>query len=303
MWAEDAQKQDDSDEETSEEEDSDEDSDDDAGPSSKATPAQELSREERRKEKKARKEAAIARAKAGAVQVGDLPPSDDEDDEEDVMPANPNHSKAARKQIIAAANPDVDEAAAGISRMAVKNQQPQSRRERETLEAAQAKERYMRLHEAGKTDEAKADLERLRKIREEREAAAARRKVSTSHVPSPCDFLIRRVLRVRADLYAVFQRPKKRRERSKRLPNVLRSRQRKPRNARLPWAKLVKRAARLRSRGRRPRKSYLVEFFHGVPLSPPLTSQAYNTYTTGWFLTGLSQRLRVDVVHHTPRNR
>lgn len=190
MWAEDAQKEDDSDEETSEEEDSDEDSDDAAGPSSKATPAQELSREERRKEKKARKEAAIARAKAGAIQVGDLPPSDDEEDEDDDMPANPNHSKAARKQIIAAANPGVDEAAAGMSRMSVKNQQPQSRRERETLEAAQAKERYMKLHEAGKTDEAKADLERLRKIREEREAAAARRKVSTSRVAPPYGFLI-----------------------------------------------------------------------------------------------------------------
>lgn len=181
MWAEEAQKNsDDSDEDTSSEEDSDEESDDAAGPSSSATAAQELSRDERKKEKKARKEAAIARAKAAAVQVGDLPPSDSEEEEEDDdMPANPNHSKAARKQAIAA-NPDVDEAAASVAKLAVtKNPQPQSRRERESLEAAQAKERYMKLHEAGKTDEAKADLERLKKIREEREAAAARRKVST----------------------------------------------------------------------------------------------------------------------------
>lgn len=175
MWAEDAQKKEDSDETSSEEDASEEESDEDddaAGPS-KGTPAQELSREDRKKEKQARKAAAIARAKAGAVQVGDLPPSDSEDDEDDDMPPNPNHSKAARKQLIAA-NPDVDEAAAVVAKMTV---QPQSRRERESLEAAQAKERYMKLHEAGKTDEAKADLERLKKIREEREAAAARRKV------------------------------------------------------------------------------------------------------------------------------
>lgn len=189
MWAEEAQrKSDDSEEESSEEEDSDEESDDDAaGPSSKSTSAQELSREDRKKEKKARKDAAIARAKAAAVQVGDLPPSDSEEEEDDDMPANPNHSKAARKQLIAA-NPDVDEAAAGVAKMSVKNQQPQSRRERESLEAAQAKERYMKLHEAGKTDEAKADLERLRKIREERDAAAARRKVRTL-VVFPLEFL------------------------------------------------------------------------------------------------------------------
>jgi hypothetical protein len=34
----------------------------------------------------------------------------------------------------------------------------------------------MQLHLAGKTDEAKSDLARLRKIREEREAAQAKRK-------------------------------------------------------------------------------------------------------------------------------
>lgn len=191
MWADNAEKKDGSDEDSSsEEEESDEDSDGNAGPSFKATPAEELSREERRKEKKARKDAAIARAKAAAVQVGDLPPSDDEEEEEEDdadMPANPNHSKAGRKLIASAAKPDVDEATAGISKLAVKNQPPQSRRERETLEAAAAKERYMKLHEAGKTDEAKADMERLKKIREEREAAAARRKVGPfCRPPSPC---------------------------------------------------------------------------------------------------------------------
>ena len=51
-----------------------------------------------------------------------------------------------------------------------------SRREREAMEAQAAKERYWKLQMAGKTDQAKADLARLAKIRAEREAAAAARK-------------------------------------------------------------------------------------------------------------------------------
>lgn len=177
MWSNNAQKKDDdsSDEDSSESE-SDSDSDD-AGPSNSA--AQDVSREDRKKEKKARKDAAIARAKAASVQVGDLPPSDSESSEEDNdMPANPNHSKAARKQTQApVVKDDVDEAAEGVSKMTV-NKQPQSRRERESMEAAQAKERYMKLHLAGKTEQAQADMERLKAIREKREAEKARKDVS-----------------------------------------------------------------------------------------------------------------------------
>jgi len=51
-----------------------------------------------------------------------------------------------------------------------------SRREREALQAQQAKERYQKLHAEGKTDEAKADLARLALIREKREVEAARKK-------------------------------------------------------------------------------------------------------------------------------
>ena len=51
-----------------------------------------------------------------------------------------------------------------------------SRREREALQAQQAKERYQKLHAEGKTDEAKADLARLSLIREKREIEAARKK-------------------------------------------------------------------------------------------------------------------------------
>jgi len=46
---------------------------------------------------------------------------------------------------------------------------------REELEKQQAKERYDKLHLAGKTDEARADLARLALIRKQREEAAKKR--------------------------------------------------------------------------------------------------------------------------------
>jgi len=51
-----------------------------------------------------------------------------------------------------------------------------TRREREQKEKQEAKDRYWKLHLQGKTDQAKADLSRLAKIRAEREAAQAKRK-------------------------------------------------------------------------------------------------------------------------------
>eukprot|EP00252_Welwitschia_mirabilis_P011729 TRINITY_DN2611_c0_g1_i1.p1 TRINITY_DN2611_c0_g1~~TRINITY_DN2611_c0_g1_i1.p1 ORF type:complete len:163 (-),score=54.07 TRINITY_DN2611_c0_g1_i1:176-664(-) len=50
-----------------------------------------------------------------------------------------------------------------------------SRREREELEKQRARERYMRLQEQGKTEQARKDLERLQLIRQQREEAARRR--------------------------------------------------------------------------------------------------------------------------------
>jgi hypothetical protein len=104
------------------------------------------------------------------------------------MPANPNHSKAARNQA-KAAPVSVDEATEGIKDLSVagkgKGKPPAelSRREREAIQAQQAKERYQKLHEAGKTDEAKADLARLKLIKEKREAEAARKQVSSPIPP------------------------------------------------------------------------------------------------------------------------
>lgn len=183
MWAVDPNKKDDDsdEEESSEEESSEEEEEDDSGEESGAGPSQEQtqeqSREARKAEKKARKEAAIARQKAKTVEVGDLPSSDEdesESDEDDDMPANPNHSKKARKQ---AASSGVDEITDGVENL----QAAPSRREREALEAAAAKERHIRLTAQGKTDESRADLERLKEIRERRALDAARRQVSYPH--------------------------------------------------------------------------------------------------------------------------
>lgn len=183
MWSSNAQgrKDGDEDEDDSEgdEEDSDEDSDDDsdAGPSQAQ---QELTREERKLAKKAQKDAAIARRQKGQVQVGDLP-SEEEDEEDDDMPANPNHTKASRQQT-RAAPPGVEAATEAVSKLSV-NPTTMSRREREALEKQQAAERYRKLHAEGKTDEAKADMARLQLIREKREADAARKQVC------PCSLL------------------------------------------------------------------------------------------------------------------
>ncbi|ATY64709.1 Casein kinase phospho PP28 [Cordyceps militaris] len=159
MWSPHAQH---SDEDEDEDEES---SDDDAvGP----VPAADASREDRKAQKKAKKQAAIAKSQGHTVEVGDMP-STDEDESEGEMPANPNHSKAARKQT--AAQDDVDEITEGVAKISA----PGNRKEREAVEAQAAKERYLKLQAEGKTDQAKADLARLKLIREQRAAEAERR--------------------------------------------------------------------------------------------------------------------------------
>ncbi|GJN71570.1 casein kinase substrate phosphoprotein PP28 [Purpureocillium lilacinum] len=172
MWSADSQKREEGDEEDSEEESSEEESEEEGGPSNAAAAAAaEANREDRKAQKKARKEAALAKQRARNVEVGDMPSSDDDDESDDDMPANPNHSKASRNMTKAPSGDDVDEITQGVQDLKA----PASRREREALAAAEAKEKYMRLHAAGKTDEAKADLARLKVIREQRAAEAARR--------------------------------------------------------------------------------------------------------------------------------
>ncbi|PNY24400.1 Uncharacterized protein TCAP_05666 [Tolypocladium capitatum] len=174
MWSADSKNRSDDEDEDSSEESSEEEGGGDADASK---PVADANREDRKALKKARKDAAIARQKTRTVEVGDLPSSDEEDsdedeDEDEDMPANPNHSKAARTMAQSGgADEDVEEIVDGVKNIKA----PASRREREAVEAAAAKERYMKLQAQGKTDEAKADLARLKLIREQRAAESARR--------------------------------------------------------------------------------------------------------------------------------
>ncbi|KAJ3413738.1 heat- and acid-stable phosphoprotein [Chytridiales sp. JEL 0842] len=88
---------------------------------------------------------------------------EDEEEEKpapDFKPMNPN--KVAAKNLKA-------------SELSTSDNVPMSRREREAIEKERAKAAYWKLQEAGKTDQAKADLARLALIKKEREEAARKR--------------------------------------------------------------------------------------------------------------------------------
>jgi len=151
--------QDDDDDDDDDEEDEDEDEDDALGVKPQpgplaATPsdAPELTRAERRAQKKGK-----APGKTGKAGDDD---EEEEDDDDDLV--NPNRAVQKNTKL---ANVGATPAPRELSR-----------REREEKEKKEAKERYWKLHEQGKTDQAKADLARLAAIRKERELAAAQRK-------------------------------------------------------------------------------------------------------------------------------
>ncbi|XP_072168162.1 28 kDa heat- and acid-stable phosphoprotein-like [Diadema setosum] len=108
--------------------------------------------------------------------AGRLPPSDSEESSEEeeeeskgkgvehlIEISNPNRKLQKMQK---ATNVDVNQ---GVQNL--------SRREREEIEKQQAKDRYLKAHAAGKTEEARADLARLAIIRKEREEAAKKREL------------------------------------------------------------------------------------------------------------------------------
>ncbi|KAJ3799547.1 casein kinase substrate phosphoprotein PP28-domain-containing protein [Lentinula aff. detonsa] len=112
----------------------------------------DLSRTER---KELKKKQATEKLKQKKKQAGG---GGDEDSEDDSDLINPNHVKNKMN----------------ISDLSAPR--ALSRKEREAKEKKEAQDKYWKLHVAGKTDQAKADLSRLAKIRADREAAAAKRK-------------------------------------------------------------------------------------------------------------------------------
>lgn len=176
MWRDPAEKGDDSSSEEEDESSEEESSDDDAaGPSTVQPGGAEMTREQRREAARLKKQAAIAKRNQKTAAPGDMPSSSEEEEEEEEdggdMPANPNHTAKARTQARAVTGPSGE----AVPPKKVGDKENLSRREREAIAAQQAKERYQKLHAEGKTDEAKADLARLKLIREQREAAAARK--------------------------------------------------------------------------------------------------------------------------------
>ena len=159
------------DEESSDEEESSEEESDEEG----GKPEQEeLTREQRRELAKKRKAAAIAKKSQKTPEAGDMP-TDSSEDEDDDMPANPNHTAKARTQATKApVDPEAEPVAKGKGKQQDLSQL--SRREREALQAQANKDRYDKLHAEGKTEQARADLERLKLVRERRDAEAARKK-------------------------------------------------------------------------------------------------------------------------------
>ncbi|XP_028267783.1 pdgfa associated protein 1b [Parambassis ranga] len=96
--------------------------------------------------------------------------SDDSDDED------PSRRRAGVEGLIEIENPNrVAQKSKKVTQIEVEEPRQLSRREREELEKQKAKERYMKMHLAGKTDQAKADLARLAIIRKQREEAARKK--------------------------------------------------------------------------------------------------------------------------------
>ncbi|KAI6101746.1 casein kinase substrate phosphoprotein PP28-domain-containing protein [Pisolithus croceorrhizus] len=135
----------DSNEETSSEEDEEDEEEEEEEQGETSVSQPQLSREERRALKSQEK-----------LKKQQQPDVNEEEEDPDLI--NPNHVQ--RKLNISDLN----------------SPRELTRKEREAKEKQEAKDRYWKLHAAGKTVEAKADLARLQKIREEREAAQAKRK-------------------------------------------------------------------------------------------------------------------------------
>ncbi|KAM9844082.1 pdgfa associated protein 1b [Aulostomus maculatus] len=96
--------------------------------------------------------------------------SDDSDDE------GSQRRRAGVEGLIEIENPNrVAQKSKKVVQIELDEPKQLSRREREEIEKQKAKERYMKMHLAGKTDQAKADLARLAIIRKQREEAARKK--------------------------------------------------------------------------------------------------------------------------------
>ncbi|KAM8719123.1 hypothetical protein ACLKA7_011779 [Drosophila subpalustris] len=125
------------------------------------------------------------RQKQQQQQQGSSSDEESEDDSEDDSEAEARDAKKGVASLIEIENPNrvTKKATQKLSQIKIDdtsgggaaNKPELSRREREQIEKQKARQRYEKLHAAGKTTEAKADLARLALIRQQREEAAAKR--------------------------------------------------------------------------------------------------------------------------------
>ncbi|KAF7243007.1 28 kDa heat- and acid-stable phosphoprotein [Varanus komodoensis] len=99
---------------------------------------------------------------------------DSDESEEEDEDYQPKHKGV--EGMIDIENPNrVAQTAKKVTQIDLESPRELSRREREEIEKQKAKERYMKMHLAGKTEQAKADLARLAIIRKQREEAARKK--------------------------------------------------------------------------------------------------------------------------------
>ncbi|KAJ6885953.1 hypothetical protein NC651_026575 [Populus alba x Populus x berolinensis] len=108
----------------------------------------------------------------------------EEESEEESEEDDPDQKRKGTQGIIEIENPNLVKAKNLKARDVDTGKTTElSRREREEIEKQRAHERYMRLQEQGKTDQARKDLERLSLIRQQREEAAKKREEEKAGKP------------------------------------------------------------------------------------------------------------------------
>lgn len=108
----------------------------------------------------------------GGVERESASGSEDESSSEDEQA----HKKSGVAGLIEIENPNrVSQKSKKVAELDDNAPRELSRREREEIEKQKAKERYMKLHLEGKTEQARADLARLAIIKKQREDAAKKR--------------------------------------------------------------------------------------------------------------------------------
>ncbi|CAB1438136.1 unnamed protein product [Pleuronectes platessa] len=102
--------------------------------------------------------------------------SSDSDEESSSDEESGSRKRSGVEGLIEIENPNrVSQKSKKVTEIDVSAPRELSRREREEIEKQKSKERYMKLHLEGKTDQARADLARLAIIKKQREDAAKKR--------------------------------------------------------------------------------------------------------------------------------